>query len=207
MTGTQIKELNTEIRGGREMDDTIFYILANQERRRIEGKRPWRKLATKDTSQSTSPSDTFATSHTLPDRFIRFSSNKRKIQLVNGSEVIKLEEVPFEALNDHQSTPGYFAIDHANDTYFVTGTYSKSYTHNIFFCQSQETIAAGDEWVLGGDDFGALLAFAVAVIDESGMDYDDINARQATGNSITARTIENTMNKWDDQLTRAALGV
>ena len=77
MTGAEIKALNTEIRAGREMDDTIFYILLNTERRRIEGKRPWRKLLTEDTTQSTTPSDTFATAHTLPTRFIRFSSNKR----------------------------------------------------------------------------------------------------------------------------------
>lgn len=207
MTGTEIKELNTEIRGGREMDDTIFYILANTERRRIEGKRPWRKLATKDTSQSTSTSDTFSTVHTLPSRFIRFSSAKRKIQLVSGSDIVTLEEIQLEALTEYQNTVGYFAIDHGTGQYFVTGQYQKNYTHYIYFCQSQVALTAESEWVLGGDDFGSLLAFAVAVIDESGMDYDAINAAQANGNAITARTVERTMTAWDDQLARSALGV
>lgn len=207
MTGTEIKQLNTEIRGGREMDDTIFYILLNTERRRIEGKRPWRKLATVDTANSTTPSDTFATAHTLPDRFIRFSSQRNKIKLVNGTETCTLEEIQFEQLQDKQNTPGYFAINHATGMYYVTGTYSKTYIHHIYFCQGQATIVAADTWTLGGDDFSAILAFAIAVIDESGMDYDAINAAQATGNSVTARTIESTMNRWDDQLARQALNI
>lgn len=207
MTGTQIKELNTEIRGGREMDDTIFYILLNQERRRIESKRAWRKLMTEDTSQSTATGDTYATSHTLPARFLRFSSNKRKIQLINGTDIVNLEEIQFEQLQEKQSTQGYFAINHATGLYYVTGTYGKAYTHHIYYCRAQATITSADEWVLGGDDFGSILAFAVAVIDESGMDYDEINARQANGNAITAQTIERSMNKWDDQLARQALGV
>lgn len=207
MIGSAIKDINTEIRGGREMDSVIFYTLLNQERRRIEGKRPWRKLATKDTSQSTLASDTFATSHTLPARFLRFSSQTRKIALISGTETIFLEEIPFESLNEKQNTPGYFAIDHKNSLYYVTGTYSKTYTHYIYFCQAQATITAADDWALGGDDFAGLLAFAVAVIDESGMDYDEVNMKQATGNSITASTIERSMNKWDDQLQRAALNV
>ena len=205
MIGSDIKEINTEIRAGREMDDVIFYVLLNQERRRIEQKRPWRMLATTDTTQSTSPSDTYLTQHTLPARFIRFSSFKRKIQLVNGTDVVTLEEIPFEAMKDYQSSQGYFAIDYKNNKYYVMGTYGKSYTHNINFCQSQATIGANDDWALGGEDFAAILAFAVAVIDESGIDYDEVNMKQATGNSITASTIERTMNKWDDQLTRSAL--
>lgn len=189
------------------MDDVVFYVLLNQERRRIEGKRPWRMLATKDITQGTTPSDTYLTQHTLPARFLRFSSNKRKIQLVSGADVVTLQEIPYEALQENQATQGYFAIDYATSKYYVTGVWGKTYTHYIYFCQSQAPITSGDEWVLGGDDFAPILAFAIAVIDESGMDYDEVNMKQATGNSITARTIENSMIMWDDQLARSALGV
>lgn len=207
MTGTELYELNTEIRGGRQMDTVIFFTLLNQEKRRIEQKRKWRKLVTLDATQSTAISDTVATPHTLPARFLQFASDRNKIKLVNGSDVVTLEEIPYEQLQDKATTPGYFAINHATGLYYLTGSYSKTYTHYIYFCQSQAAITANDEWTLGGDDFGPILAFAVAVIDESGMDYDEINAKQATGNSVTASTIERTMNKWDDQLQRSALNV
>lgn len=189
------------------MDDTTFYTLLNMVRRKIEQKRPWRFLLTEYTGNSTAPSDTFATAKTLPGGFIQFP-NRDKLKLVatdNTRDVIDLKEIKKEQKWEKQSENGYFFIDINAGFYYLTGTYGKAYSHKLFYCKASTTIAASTEWENVPDDFAPILAFAVAVIDEIGMDYDDINARQASGNAATAQMIESAMIKWDDQLLRGAL--
>lgn len=210
MTGAEIKALNTEIRGGREMADVTFYALANMEKRRVEQKRPWRFLLTLDTSNSSSPSSTYLTSYALPARFIMFP-NRDKIKLVGVADTTDVLsqwiETKIELRAEKQRDNGYFAVDLANSVYYLFGTFSKSYTHHLFYIKESADITAAVGWTGCPDAFARLLAFAVAVIDESGMDYDEVNARQASGNSVTARAIESAMVKWDDVQIRNALNV
>lgn len=210
MTGSEIKALNTQIRGGREMDDVTFYTLLNMEKKRIEIKRPWRFLITEDTSNTSSANDTFLTAHDLPDGFLMFP-NRDKLKLVNTvdtTDVLKdWTETKFETRYEKQNNNGYFVVDLKNLQYYLLGKVTKNYTHHMFFCEATADITANTEWENVPADFAKLLAFAVAVIDEAGMDYDEVNARQASGNSLTCRSIESAMVKWDDNLIRGMLQV
>lgn len=205
-----MKDLNTEIRQGREMDDTTFYTLANLVKRQLEEKRAWRFLLAEDTTNTSSASDTFLTSHTLPARFISFP-NRDMLKLVSTSDTTDYlkdwSETKMEKKYEMQNENGRFYIDLNNSLYYLTGKLSKSYRHHLFYIKSAPDISATVGWAGCPDDYAKIIPFAVAVIDETGMDYDDVNARQATGNARTAQMIESAMVKWDDKLIRSTLQV
>ena len=207
MTGQQLKDLNTEIRGGRAMDDTIFYVLLNLAKAGFERSRAWRKLVAKDTSKSSSSATLYTTSFALPTTFV-MTLPRRTLKLVNAStptDVKDYTEVPWERWNEYKNSSGYFTIDHANSLYYLSGTVSGTYTHHFFFIGTTTTLAAGTEWVFPAE-YHPALAFEVAAMDELGMDYDDINAKQGNANIGRAVLIMRSAIKWDDALQRSALG-
>ena len=207
MTGQAIKDLNTEIRGGREMDDTIFYILLNLAKATFERMRAWRKLVAKDATKSSTGATTYATAFALPATFI-MTLPRRTLKLVNASTPTDFKdytEVPWERWDEYKNSSGYFSIDHANSNYYLSGTVSGTYTHHFFFIATTTALAAGTSWVFP-DEYHPALAFEVAAMDELGMDYDDINAKQGNANFQRGQLIMRSAIKWDDALQRSALG-
>jgi hypothetical protein len=75
----------------------------------------------------------------------------------------------------------------------------------MFFIGTTTALAAGATWVFPAE-FHPALAFEVAAMDELGMDYDDINARQGNANITRAEMIKRLAIKWDDALQRSSLG-
>lgn len=205
MTGSEIKDLNTGIRSGREMDDTIFYVLLNLAKASFERRRPWRKLVKKDTSNSSSASTTYATAFPMPSGFI-MTLPRRTLKLVSGIQYLELEEVLYERWDEYKNTPGYFTIDHMNSQYYISTTVPSAYTHNFFFISTSADLDAAGTWVFPAE-FHPALAFDVAAMDELGIDYDDINARQGNANALRAELIARSAIKWDDTLVRGALGI
>ena len=70
MTGTKTKELVTELLGGLELGDTLFYHLLAVAQQNREGERPWRILIKEDSSISVTSSNTYTTQHALPTDFL-----------------------------------------------------------------------------------------------------------------------------------------
>jgi len=207
MTGTELKQLNTEIRGGREMDDTIFYVLLNLAKATFERMRPWKKLIKKDATKSSSTSTSYTTSFALPTGFI-MTLPRRTLKLVstaNALDVLSYDEVPFESWDEHKNTTGKFTIDHFSGLYYVSGVVSGTYTHHFFYISTTDDIASDTSWVFPSE-YHPALAFEVAAMDELGMDYDEINARQGNANIMRGQLIMRSAIKWDDTLQRSALG-
>lgn len=207
MTGAELKTLNTEIRGGREMDDVTFYTLLNLAKSEFERRRPWRKLIKKNTSNSSSVSTVNTTQFTLPTDFI-MTLPRRTLRLLDtaSSSFLDLKEVPFESWDEYKNSSEHFTIDHLNSVYYVGGTVSKTYTHSFSYISTTTTLAENITWSFPSE-FHPALAFAVAAMDELGMDYDDINARQGSANITRAELITRLAVKWDETLTRSALGI
>lgn len=206
MTGSEIKILNTEIRGGREMDDTTFYTLLNLSKMLWERTRHWRKLISRNTSNSSTSSDTYATSHSLPTDFI-MSIPRAKLKLIkNGVVMNEYQEVPLEQWENYQNSQGYYTIDHGNGVYYLSGTVADTYSHSFPYIKSSPTVGSGDTWIFPAE-FHPYLAFDVAAMDELGIDYDDINARQGNANYARAQQVLKMAVRYDDALTRSALGV
>jgi hypothetical protein len=206
-TGAELKELLTEIRGGREMDDVTFYTLLNLSKATFERMRAWRKLIKKDTSKSSTGATTYATAFAMPTDFI-MTLPRRTLKLVNASSptsFIDLVEVPFERWDEYKNSAGYFCIDHRNSNYYISSTVSETYTHNFFYIATSTTLTSGASWIFP-DEFHPALAFEVAGMDELGMDYDTINMMQGNANIQRARLILQSAIRWDDSLARSALG-
>lgn len=208
MTGAELYTLNTEIRAGRAMDEVTFYTLLNLAKSMFERRRAWRKLVKKDASKTSTGSTTYATAFALPTDFI-MTLPRRTLRLVNASSPTDYRdytEVPMERWDEYKSSAGFFMIDHLNGNYYLSGTVTGTYTHNFFYIATTTTLAAGASWSFPAE-FHPALAFEVAAIDELGMDYDDINARQGNNNAIRAEMVMKAAIKWDDALQRSALGV
>lgn len=204
MTGSEIKALNTSIRGGRALDDVTFYTLANLSRATWEGKRPWRQLLTVDSSNTSDASGTFATPYTLPARFA-VASNRKPLTLTNGTTRIEYIEVPLEDFDERRYESGLFAIDLAQGEYYLSGSVPQgTWTHKFNYARRSPLIAADTEWVFP-DDYHPYIAFEVAVMDQLGIDYDDTNARQGAPNASRADMLLQVAIRWDDALMRSAL--
>lgn len=206
MTGAELQTLNTSIRAGRQMDDTLFYTLVNLSKSGFERMRPWRKLIKKDTSQVASPSTAFTTAFTLPTTFL-MTLPRRTLKLVSSSNaVLEYVEVTFEDWELYKTSSGYFTIDHMSGQYYISGTVNATYTIYFSFISSSPAIDATTPWIFPAE-FHPALAFDVAAMDELGIDYDDTNARQGNANSQRAQLIVRSAIRWDETLGRSALGV
>lgn len=205
MNGETLKDFTTELLAGRELGDTLFYQLLNNAKNRRERRRAWMKLRTVDSSNSVTSSTTFATEFTMPTNFIRFYG-KYPIRLVRGTDVVKLEEIPLEQLDEQQNACGYFAVNHSTNKFYITGTWSQSYTVKIYHTAKSTAIAAGTEWVFG-DDFALALCFDVAAQQKGDISYDDINARMVQYHGKSISDIDSAMILWDANLQVNSRGV
>lgn len=190
------------------MDDTIFYILLNLAKAAFERMRPWRKLVQKDSTKSSTSASTYSTSFALPSTFI-MTLPRRTLKLIpvaTPTSWMDFEEVPWERWDEFKNSPGYFSIDHFNNLYYVSGTFTQTYTHHFFFIGTSTALDSDSEWIFPSE-YHPALAFEVAAMDELGIDYDDINARQGNANIERARMIMSQAIKWDDALARSALGI
>lgn len=205
MTGEEIKALNTEIRGGREMDDTTFYTLANLARAVWEGKRPWRQLITRFNTNTSTSADTYATTHTLPTDFSMCTArNPLTLENSSGAKMYYIE-VPLEDFDNRRDEAGLFAVDLVNSCYYLSGVIpSGTWTHKMNYAKRSASIASGTTWVFPAD-YAPYIAFEVAVMDQLGIDYDDTNARQGAPNASRADMVLQVAVKWDDGLMRSAL--
>lgn len=211
MTLTQINDLLTEIRGGRVMDVYIFLTLANLAKNTFEAKRTWRRLIACDSSNTQTSSDTIATGKPLPSDFGR-ALTKNPLTLVdpnNSSSFKKYTEIPMERRDEYVDCSGYFYIDYANGMYYLTGSVDRTYTHRFYYSKITtqfSNITLSETWSFPAQ-YHPYIAFEVAVMDELGMDYDDINARQGSANAARAAIIMTSAVMDDESLWRAALNV
>lgn len=190
------------------MDETTFYSLVNLAKAEFERSRAWRKLVTKNSSNTISGSTSYSTSFAVPSGFLMFLPRKNiKVIDSNGNQIGELVEKKWEDWDEFKMVSGYFTVDHKNSVFYISGVAGShtSATLHLFYIGSSTTIASGASWVFP-DEFHPALAFTVAAMDELGMDYDDINARQGNANYGVAQRIMRSAIKWDDTLQRSALG-
>ncbi len=204
--------VNTNLLDGRSMDETLFGIYLNLFKDKVEAARPWAKLRNEDSSQSITTSSVYTTSYTLPTRFAHPYPVKRSdgvytpLVLVNGREVVTLEEIQWAQRLEHQTDFGYFAIDYANGTYCLTGTPGKSYTaYWSFIKYSPYLDADADQWVFPSQ-YHALLGYGVAAM-EKARDYDEVNMANIALYVPEAGAIISAMNMWDTNIQKSMHGV
>ena len=215
LNGAELLTQTTEIMGGNEPNNTLFYQLINMFARIIEGMRPWIKLRKVDSSVTITSSNTIDTAKDLPSDF-RKPYNSRWPNGAKGSLFLKssggsyvyLELKPLTQRELYRSMNGYWFFDTRLLKFYVSGTFTETYTVYLSYIHNPTAIAAGTEWGLGGDqEQDSILSMLVAEAIKSGIDYDEINARQAVANNKVAQAGINQMIFDDDAMGRAELGV
>jgi hypothetical protein len=119
MNGQQIIEYFQSIVDDSTLSEDTMLSLANQAKDVIEGERAWMFLRKRDSSQSTSPSDTYLTPKTLPTDFLY------PIRVNVGADLSgRYIQIPFDTAFRYQSAPNRYYLDLANNQFFLTGTVS-----------------------------------------------------------------------------------
>ena len=97
-----------------------------------------------------------------------------------------------------------FYVDHGAQKIYFLGTIDRTYTAFVPYQANLGDIAAATTWLNIPSQFHMILAYDVAAMYRMGMDYDDINARNANQNARDAETLFSSMVAWDDMLQRSS---
>ncbi len=205
MTGQQLKDLTTELLGGRELGDTLFLQLLNMAKGIIEGERDWRYLLTEDSANSAAAGDTYLTMKTIPSRFL-FPVSRDPVVLRNGTSVVTYQTIGFTKRHDNQLTPGLVYFDYKNSQFALCGGVSQAYTIYLYYIAESADLTLTTSWTF--PTFAhPLLAYYVAALHKGGIDYDDVNRLMAPENRSIVDTIRRRLVQWDDKLKRLELSV
>ncbi len=211
MTGSKLQQLTTTLLNGFSMDTTLFYTLLNTARVRREQERPFMRLQKLDASQqllAQSSAPLIPNSQqalTVPDDFLYLKDDGEITLYDNNLNWETYTEIPMAKSIYYLQTNLNFYIDHANGLYYFTGIIDRTYTVYFYYQADWGDITDSTTWVNIPSRYHAILAYDVAAMYRLGVDYDDINARNAEANAQIAELLFRAMCKWDDALQRSAV--
>ena len=220
MTGQDEVNLVTQILGDEAPDSNYILQLINVSKVMIEmginpakndgGHRPWKVLSSLDTSQTVNGSNTYLNPFPLPANFVRYlgesSLTQGMLRLFDGNTNIQyLYEVPIENILEYKDAFGYFAVDYANQVFYITGVVPGTFTIYQNFIATTSPITLTTSWSKFNSNFHSILAFDAAARWRLGTDYDDMNQRNADMNIKTVGAIFSTMEAWDTEMAISAV--
>lgn len=209
MTGEDFYIACQSLINGFAIDQVIFYQMLNTARTRREFQRAWMKLRKYQYSQSLTPTQPSLTlppnaSADIPEDFMFFSRDGEITLYDNDNQYETYTEIPLNLLIPYLQVNNVFYMDHAASKIYFLGVIQKAYTAFIQYQADFGDITATTTWVNIPSRFHMILAYDVATMYRLGMDYDDINARNADRNNVDAEQLYNSMAVWDDNLQRSA---
>jgi hypothetical protein len=196
MTGTEIiAEFRRLI--GESIDSTTELALANRAKDLIEIERDWSMLIVEDATKTRLASDTYLTGKDLPTDFLR----DYKVYLGDAtlSDYYELGNIPFNQRRRFNSIANRYYIDWANLKIHITGTVEKTYTIYLYYIKQTPDLALATSPVWP-TKFHWLIPSLMAELYQSGMDNDDITARQAVAHNKQATLLFNSMVEWDAKI-------
>lgn len=211
MNGSDFYTAVTTLLNNFQMNQVLFYQLLNVARIQREISRPFIRLQKMDASNIVSavgiapliPQTGQAL--TLPTDFLFFRDDG-KIILSNNNQIWQpYSEIPLSLAIPFLQINNNFYIDHVSQTYYLTGLIDQQYTAYMYYQADFGDITANTSWLNIPKRFQMMLAFDVAAMYRLGVNYDDINARNADSNHQQAELIFNVMANWDNNLQRSAV--
>ncbi len=140
----------------------------------------------------------------VPSDFF-YLSRDGEITLYNNNNVYQtFTEIPLNLVIPYLQVNNVFYVDHGAGKIYFLGTIDQTYTAFVPYQANLGDITATTTWLNIPSAFHMILAYDVAAMYRMGMDYDDINARNANQNAIDANALFNSMVAWDDNLARSA---
>lgn len=171
---------------------------------RREAMRPFKALTKLDTSQIVTAANQYTTPHDLPSDFEYFTEDGL-ITLFDGYDDWQtIEEFPQVKQIQYKDYSNKFYTDLANNLFYVMGIVAKQYTAYVFYQADWGDITLSTTWVNIPKRFHMILALDTLAMYEMGVDYDDVQARNANELNRQAELIWNAMVQWDDNLQRSA---
>lgn len=208
MTKRELLMFTNSLLDGRSIDETTFQTFLNLFKMRVEMSRPWAKLRSEDSSETIEKSNTWETTHALPNKFSQPYPVKRNngtysaLLLVSGTDYKPQTEIQWAQRVENQDVEGFFAIDYINDVYIITGTLNKSYTAYFSFIKFSEDLTDdSDTWVFPSQ-FHPLLGYGVAAM-EKARDYDEVNLANIQLYQPEASAIIEAMQMWDTHIQKS----
>lgn len=210
MIGTDYYTAVQSLVNGFSIDQVTFYALLNSARAKREMQRSWMKLRKYDYTQTltgpTNPSLTLppGSSISIPSDFM-FMSRDGEITLYdNNNQYETYTEIPLNLVIPYLQVNNVYYADHSAGKFYFLGVIQKTYTAFVQYQADFGEITASTTWINIPARFHMILAYDVAAMYRLGMDYDDINARNAEQNMRDADALYNAMAVWDDNLQRSA---
>lgn len=210
MSGADFYTAVSSLIDGFSLDTTLFYQMLNTARIRRELSRPFMRLRKYDFSQTVGPISVAPTtlppsaSITLPTDFL-YLNRDGEITLYDSVNTWQtFTEIAMNLIIPYLQVNNVFYVDHAAGKAYFLGIIDKAYKAFVPYQANLGDITAGSTWLNIPSAFHMILAYDVAAMYRLGVDYDDINARNASENGRQAEALFNSMVVWDDNLQRSA---
>lgn len=195
-----------------DIADEVFDALLDTTQEYIEGQRPWMILRKTDSSQVVLGGTSISTKYNLPSSFDRWYEDF-PVQLVNAAapqSVYPLREVPIARKFVEQFNPWKFFCDYSDNALYLCGAQIAGLTIFQFYIYTPPRISqkVGDtypnEWVFP-EKYHKIIPWLCAAFNKNGVDYDPLNAQQATEDEKIVLKMWDSMTKWDDELQNGSI--
>jgi len=195
MNGAALKTFFLGLIDEEDIDSTLFYQLLNVAKNRREAERDYMYLRTKDTSQTSSPGDSYTTMKDLPSDF------RKMLRVFVGDT--EHYGVGFEDQILYEDGAQKYYLDMANDQFAIIGQPASTETITQFYVKTTDDITSTTS-PLFPSRFHPILAYDVAGYYTMGIDADNIYARMSPEHKMAAELLLDAMIKWDDDLALAS---
>lgn len=180
------------------IDSDLGLSLANHIKDLIEGDRPWKILIKRDISLTALASDTWETAKSISGITDLLYATKVVLGNLAKTSFTPYNPVDFtdrELKKDEQK----FCIDHNAGNLYILGGVGQTYTIYLYYiCQTPDlTLSTEPIWP---EKFHRLIAFIMAEIHQSGIDYDEIEIQKAIAQNRQASLLWKAMTSWDVKL-------
>ena len=209
MKGSDFYTAVQSLVSGFSIDSVLFYQMLNTARIRWELMRPWMVLRTYQYSQTLSPGPAPmvmppSASITIPTDFQFFTRDGEITLYNNNNQFETYTEIPLDLAIPYLQNANVFFSDYNAGKFYFCGVIDQSYKAFIQYQANLGDITATSTWINFPTWCHMLLAYEVAAMYRLGLDYDDINARNADRNIIDAKQLYAAMVSWDDNRQRSA---
>lgn len=204
LTGQDYYNMMSSLINGFNMDQTLFLQMLNTARVSRESMRPFMRFRKFISIATANPGDTFQSAKPLPDDFIMLTKDGYIVLFDNIQTWQEYLEIPQYLSIQYKDENNQFFIDHAGGNLYLCGIVDRTYSIFLPYQADLGDITLTTQWLNVPNRYHAMLAYDVAAMYRLGVDYDDINARNADENGRMAEMLFASMTKWDGALQRSS---
>lgn len=209
LTGQQMYDLMSTLINGFNMDQTLFLQLVNVERIKVELLRPWMRLRKFQYTQTANPAQPVLIPFTsqqfvIPTDF-HYLNRDGVITLYDNNNLWQqYTEVGTQYIIPYLQVNNTFCMDHGAGFFYLNGVIDRSYKVFIPYQANLGDITLTTTWLNIPSSYNMIIPLQVAARERLGINFDDINARNADDNARTADLLLESMKTWDDNIQRSA---